>query len=175
MHPVCLPHRYVPVFGAHQFNPEGIQQHNSTTGGPPSPFEEQVEAMGQLIKQGKVRASTGGGCSGPVRVPWGTFALLLLLATCIRRPCMAIGAPAWEGMIAQLSWCTDRCPAIPSCMQIRAWGLSNETSFGVFSHCAAADKLGVPRPITVQVSWGGGLRIRKPWGSPSCPEIGALL
>ena len=33
---------------------------------------------------------------------------------------------------------------------MRAWGLSNETSFGVMSHCAASFALGVPPPVTLQ-------------------------
>ena len=41
---------------------------------------------------------------------------------------------------------TEYC-ALP---QIRAWGLSNETSFGVMSHCAAAMALGVPAPVSIQ-------------------------
>jgi hypothetical protein len=34
--------------------------------------------------------------------------------------------------------------------QVRAWGLSNETSWGVMQQCAAADAAGVPRPVTIQ-------------------------
>jgi aryl-alcohol dehydrogenase-like predicted oxidoreductase len=34
--------------------------------------------------------------------------------------------------------------------KVRAWGLSNETTLGVAQHCATADQLGVPRPVTVQ-------------------------
>lgn len=34
--------------------------------------------------------------------------------------------------------------------QIRHWGLSNETCYGVAMHCAAADRQGVPRPLTIQ-------------------------
>jgi len=34
--------------------------------------------------------------------------------------------------------------------KIRYWGLSNETSFGVMSHCQEAAQQGVPRPITIQ-------------------------
>jgi len=33
---------------------------------------------------------------------------------------------------------------------IRNWGLSNETSFGIMSFCLSADRLGVPRPCSVQ-------------------------
>jgi len=33
---------------------------------------------------------------------------------------------------------------------IRHWGLSNETSFGIMSFCAACDRHGVPRPVSVQ-------------------------
>eukprot|EP00798_Chlamydomonas_sp_ICE-L_P010261 gene10261-8180_t len=36
--------------------------------------------------------------------------------------------------------------------KIRAWGLSNETSWGVMQFCLAADALGVPRPVTIQWS-----------------------
>lgn len=34
--------------------------------------------------------------------------------------------------------------------KIRAWGLSNETSFGVCKWCSTADRLGLPRPATIQ-------------------------
>ena len=34
--------------------------------------------------------------------------------------------------------------------KVRAWGLSNETSWGVMQMCAAADAAGVPRPVTIQ-------------------------
>eukprot|EP00197_Chlamydomonas_leiostraca_P015869 CAMPEP_0202880210 /NCGR_PEP_ID=MMETSP1391-20130828/34783_1 /ASSEMBLY_ACC=CAM_ASM_000867 /TAXON_ID=1034604 /ORGANISM="Chlamydomonas leiostraca, Strain SAG 11-49" /LENGTH=346 /DNA_ID=CAMNT_0049562681 /DNA_START=65 /DNA_END=1105 /DNA_ORIENTATION=- len=77
------PDRYVPTFGSTAYSPEAAASH---FGGPPSRFEEQAEAMGKLIQQGK----------------------------------------------------------------IRAWGLSNETAFGVMEHCRAADTVGVPRPVTVQ-------------------------
>jgi len=33
---------------------------------------------------------------------------------------------------------------------IRNWGLSNETSFGLMAFCAACDRNGVPRPVSVQ-------------------------
>lgn len=33
---------------------------------------------------------------------------------------------------------------------IKHWGLSNETSFGMMSFCAACDRNGVPRPVSVQ-------------------------
>jgi len=33
---------------------------------------------------------------------------------------------------------------------IRHWGLSNETAFGLMSFCAACDRQGVPRPVSVQ-------------------------
>ena len=34
--------------------------------------------------------------------------------------------------------------------KIRYYGLSNETTFGVCAWCAAADKMGAPRPVSVQ-------------------------
>jgi len=34
--------------------------------------------------------------------------------------------------------------------KIRHWGLSNETSYGVMMFCHTADRLGVPRPVSVQ-------------------------
>lgn len=34
--------------------------------------------------------------------------------------------------------------------KIRAWGLSNESSWGVMQHCLAADSQGVARPATIQ-------------------------
>ena len=34
--------------------------------------------------------------------------------------------------------------------KIRAWGLSNETSFGVCTIAGVCDRLGVPHPITIQ-------------------------
>ncbi|GAQ78229.1 aldo keto reductase [Klebsormidium nitens] len=37
--------------------------------------------------------------------------------------------------------------------KIRHWGLSNETTFGVCQMVAAADKLGVPRPVSIQNSF----------------------
>ena len=37
--------------------------------------------------------------------------------------------------------------------KVRHWGLSNESSYGVMMHCFAADKLNVPRPISVQNSF----------------------
>ncbi|GFR50645.1 hypothetical protein Agub_g12894 [Astrephomene gubernaculifera] len=37
--------------------------------------------------------------------------------------------------------------------KIRAWGLSNETSWGVMRQCAAADAAGLPRPATLQNSY----------------------
>lgn len=33
---------------------------------------------------------------------------------------------------------------------IKHWGLSNEMSFGIMSFCASCDRLGVPRPVSVQ-------------------------
>lgn len=37
--------------------------------------------------------------------------------------------------------------------KIRHWGLSNETTFGTMAHCMAADKVGAPRPISIQNSY----------------------
>ncbi|KAG2487974.1 hypothetical protein HYH03_013414 [Edaphochlamys debaryana] len=37
--------------------------------------------------------------------------------------------------------------------KIRAWGLSNETSYGVMRHCAAAAAAGIPRPASIQNSY----------------------
>lgn len=37
--------------------------------------------------------------------------------------------------------------------KIRHWGLSNETPYGTIMMCNAADKLGVPRPMTIQNSY----------------------
>eukprot|EP00929_Paragymnodinium_shiwhaense_P021336 TRINITY_DN13940_c0_g1_i1.p1 TRINITY_DN13940_c0_g1~~TRINITY_DN13940_c0_g1_i1.p1 ORF type:complete len:421 (-),score=62.42 TRINITY_DN13940_c0_g1_i1:111-1319(-) len=34
--------------------------------------------------------------------------------------------------------------------KVRHWGLSNETSYGVMMFCHTADRLGVPRPISIQ-------------------------
>jgi len=34
--------------------------------------------------------------------------------------------------------------------KVKHWGLSNETSFGVCTFCYAADRLGVPRPVSIQ-------------------------
>lgn len=51
------------------------------------------------------------------------------------------------------------CPCF--LLQVRAWGLSNETSWGVMQHCAVADALGVPRPATIQVRSG------PPWWPPA--------
>lgn len=34
--------------------------------------------------------------------------------------------------------------------KIRHWGVSNETTYGLLAHCAAADELGVPRPVSIQ-------------------------
>ena len=33
---------------------------------------------------------------------------------------------------------------------IKHWGLSNENAFGISMFCVAADKLGVPRPVSCQ-------------------------
>ncbi len=35
-------------------------------------------------------------------------------------------------------------------LQVRAWGLSNESPFGVTTFCHVADSVGAPRPVTVQ-------------------------
>ncbi|GMH40027.1 hypothetical protein BSKO_07931 [Bryopsis sp. KO-2023] len=37
--------------------------------------------------------------------------------------------------------------------KIRYWGLSNESAYGTIMMCLAADKLGVPRPISIQNSY----------------------
>lgn len=37
--------------------------------------------------------------------------------------------------------------------KIRHWALSNETTYGVMSHVAAAETAGVPRPIALQQSY----------------------
>eukprot|EP00428_Durinskia_dybowskii_P042775 CAMPEP_0170278338 /NCGR_PEP_ID=MMETSP0116_2-20130129/39174_1 /TAXON_ID=400756 /ORGANISM="Durinskia baltica, Strain CSIRO CS-38" /LENGTH=46 /DNA_ID= /DNA_START= /DNA_END= /DNA_ORIENTATION= len=34
--------------------------------------------------------------------------------------------------------------------KIKHWGLSNETSYGVCAFCDTADRLGVPRPVSIQ-------------------------
>ncbi|GLC72585.1 hypothetical protein PLESTF_001267300 [Pleodorina starrii] len=86
------PDRYVPSFGRFQYRSEQAEQHRAAAaaaGAPVSSFEEQVEALGRLLQQGK----------------------------------------------------------------IRAWGVSNETSWGVVRHCAAADAAGLPRPATIQNSY----------------------
>ncbi|PNH10166.1 hypothetical protein TSOC_003136, partial [Tetrabaena socialis] len=83
---------YTPSFGRFQYRLEAAAEHEATAaaeGLPVSSFEEQVEAVGQLLRQGK----------------------------------------------------------------IRAWGISNETSWGVVRHCAAADAAGLPRPATIQNSY----------------------
>lgn len=36
--------------------------------------------------------------------------------------------------------------------KIRAWGLSNETTYGVVMMCETAKRLGVPLPVSVQAS-----------------------
>jgi hypothetical protein len=46
--PPCRPDRYCPTFGRNQYR---LEQHDYA----PVPFEEQVAAVGQLIKEGKVR------------------------------------------------------------------------------------------------------------------------
>jgi hypothetical protein len=35
--------------------------------------------------------------------------------------------------------------------KIKAWGVSNETTFGVCKMCEAAKRLGVPLPVSIQV------------------------
>eukprot|EP00803_Ostreobium_quekettii_P006521 evm.model.scf_3328.2 EVM.evm.TU.scf_3328.2 scf_3328:10469-13226(+) len=37
--------------------------------------------------------------------------------------------------------------------KIRHWGVSNESTFGLISHCLAADAVGAPRPISTQNSY----------------------
>jgi len=37
--------------------------------------------------------------------------------------------------------------------KIRHWALSNESTYGVAMHCTAADRLGVPRPVSIQNSF----------------------
>jgi len=37
--------------------------------------------------------------------------------------------------------------------KIKHWGMSNETTYGVCQLCMAADKLGVPRPVSIQNSF----------------------
>lgn len=37
--------------------------------------------------------------------------------------------------------------------QIRHWGLSNESTYGAVMHCLTADRLGVPRPVSIQNSF----------------------
>eukprot|EP00930_Biecheleria_cincta_P045228 TRINITY_DN31179_c0_g1_i1.p1 TRINITY_DN31179_c0_g1~~TRINITY_DN31179_c0_g1_i1.p1 ORF type:complete len:391 (+),score=60.08 TRINITY_DN31179_c0_g1_i1:69-1241(+) len=40
--------------------------------------------------------------------------------------------------------------ALFDAQMIKHWGLSNETAFGIMSFCAACDRVGVPRPVSVQ-------------------------
>jgi len=37
--------------------------------------------------------------------------------------------------------------------KVRHWGLSNESTYGAVMHCHAADKVGVPRPVSIQNSF----------------------
>lgn len=41
---------------------------------------------------------------------------------------------------------SDMCPS----PQVRHWGLSNETPYGVCKMCEVAAKLGVPPPVSIQ-------------------------
>jgi aryl-alcohol dehydrogenase-like predicted oxidoreductase len=38
--------------------------------------------------------------------------------------------------------------------KIKAWGVSNETTFGVCQICETAKRLGVPLPVSIQVGAG---------------------
>jgi aryl-alcohol dehydrogenase-like predicted oxidoreductase len=49
--------------------------------------------------------------------------------------------------------------------KIKAWGLSNETAYGVCKFCEAAARLGVPPPASIQVCRPGSLLAG---GAPSC-------
>lgn len=63
--------------------------------------------------------------------------------------------------------------------KIRAFGLSNETSFGVMSFCQKADQMGVARPVSIQNSYS--LLVRTPFEtdlaevcSPRNADVGLL-
>jgi hypothetical protein len=72
-----------------------------------------------------------------------------------------------SGLCGCVFWCsgpfTPESPTqleIGSCIfplfaegKVRHWGLSNETTFGVCQMVQAADKLGVPRPVSIQNSF----------------------
>lgn len=64
-----------------------------------------------------------------------------------------------ELLIQQLS-CIFSHMGLPQAMgdlikagKIRCWGLSNESSYGTMMMCMAADRLNVPRPVSIQNSY----------------------
>ena len=154
---------YAPIFGKNQYD---ASQHYD-----PVPFEEQVAAVGELIKEGKVRFNAplcvyppyflSPGVETPGRPyagaahPLRTSVLVGLL-----RSARTNGAPRPGCCPSCLhAYPAPNASAPPaSCnltrflLQVRHWGLSNESTYGVCRHAEVAAKLGVPPPITIQAS-----------------------
>ena len=128
------------MFGKNQYRAD---QHYE-----PVPFDEQVAAVGQLIAEGKVGLWA---VAGRCRMP-GCCA-----CNCALPPCSSATPPLQLAAIltptpSPLPPHPFPClpPPPPISLQVRHWGLSNETPYGVCRMCEAAVRLGLPLPISIQ-------------------------
>ena len=57
---------------------------------------------------------------------------------------------------------------------IRHWGLSNETAYGVTMFCLTCDRLGVPRPVSVQNDFNFNNRTYETSTAEACHHLGVV-
>jgi len=57
---------------------------------------------------------------------------------------------------------------------IKHWGLSNETAYGVTMFCTACDKLGVPRPVSIQNDFNYNNRVFEGDVAEACHHFGVV-
>lgn len=57
---------------------------------------------------------------------------------------------------------------------IKHWGLSNENAYGVSMFCLTADKLGVPRPVSIQNDFSLNNRVFEGDVAEACHEFGVV-
>lgn len=153
----------MPLFGKRQYDLAAAQAAPVAHS-----FEEQAQALGALIRQGKVGRKHSNMALRMV-LPYPCLQLKDTSLVLHHTPCCEdIHGHGWSGSttclvtlsytVAHSMYLASRQmksdPFLASLhLQIRAWGLSNETAWGVMQQCMAADACGVPRPIAIQNSY----------------------
>ncbi len=131
------------MFGKNQFI---ASQHYD-----PVPFEAQVAAVGELITEAKasLQRALSTCTQNARRVELSNMLGGMGVASCAHCRLSWILHPHLHR--STLLLCSTLLALPCASWQVRHWGLSNETTFGVCKMAEVAAKLGVPPPISIQV------------------------